>query len=106
MANGVNKAIILGRLGQDPEIRYTKDGKAVTTLSVATSESWKDKQTGEKKEQTERQSIFQWGTETTANAYGVTINEQNTVTNYGWQADETSTTQYASTTNWDHYVVS
>ena len=45
MANGVNKAIILGRLGQDPEIRYTKDSKAVATLSVATSDSWKDKQT-------------------------------------------------------------
>ena len=53
----------------------------------------------------ERQSIFVWGAETTGNAYGVTINELNTVTNYGWQSDETSTTQYASTTNWDHYVV-
>jgi hypothetical protein len=53
----------------------------------------------------ERQSIFQWGTETTGNAYGVTIDEQNTVTNYGWSADVTSTTQYPSTTNWDHYVV-
>lgn len=53
----------------------------------------------------ERQSIFVWGAETTGNAYGVTINEVNTVTNYGWQSDETSTTQYASTTNWDHYVV-
>ena len=61
MANGVNKAIILGRLGQDPEIRYTKDGKAVATLSVATSESWKDKQTGEKKEQTEWHRVVLFG---------------------------------------------
>ena len=61
MANGVNKAIILGRLGQDPEIRYTKDNKAVATLSVATSESWKDKQTGEKKEQTEWHRVVLFG---------------------------------------------
>lgn len=50
---GVNKAIIVGSLGQDPEIRYTADGKACASLSVATSEQWKDKATGEKKEATE-----------------------------------------------------
>lgn len=53
----------------------------------------------------EYHSIFEWGTQTTANAYGVTIYENNTVTNYGWQADETSQTASALTTNWDHYVV-
>lgn len=58
--SSVNKAIVLGRLGQDPEIKYTAAGDAVVNLSVATSESWKDKATGEKKEQTEwhRISIF------------------------------------------------
>lgn len=50
---GVNKVILIGNLGQDPETRYTKGGDAVVTLSLATSESWKDKMTGEQKELTE-----------------------------------------------------
>jgi single-strand DNA-binding protein len=56
----LNKACIIGRLGQDPEIRYLTDGTAVCNVSVATSESWKDKATGEKKEATEwhRISVF------------------------------------------------
>jgi len=45
--------IIVGRLGQDPEIRYTQDGSAIANLSIATSEEWKDKNTGEKREATE-----------------------------------------------------
>ena len=53
MSKGINKAIIVGNLGQDPEVRYTQAGKAVTNISVATSESWKDKQSGEKQEKTE-----------------------------------------------------
>jgi single-strand DNA-binding protein len=51
--SGVNKVIILGNLGRDPETRYMPSGDAVTTFSVATSESWKDKNTGEKRESTE-----------------------------------------------------
>lgn len=51
--NGVNKAILVGTLGRDPETRYMPSGDAVTTFSMATSESWKDKSTGEKKETTE-----------------------------------------------------
>lgn len=56
---GVNKAIIIGTLGRDPEVRYTASGDAVATLSVATSENWKDK-SGEKQERTEwhRLTIF------------------------------------------------
>ena len=50
---GINKVIIVGRLGQDPEVRYTPDGTAVVNFSVATSQEWKDKNTGEKKELTE-----------------------------------------------------
>jgi len=50
---GVNKAIIVGNLGADPEVRATQNGKAVTTLSIATSEQWKDKQSGQPQERTE-----------------------------------------------------
>lgn len=53
MSRGINKAIIVGNLGNDPEVRYSQGGSAITTISVATSESWKDKQTGEAKERTE-----------------------------------------------------
>lgn len=57
---GVNKAIIIGNLGGDPEVRYLPSGEAVCNFTVATSESWKDKQTGEQKELTEwhRVSFF------------------------------------------------
>jgi single-strand DNA-binding protein len=50
---GINKAIIVGRLGKDPEIRYFQDGSAVANFTVATSEQWNDKVTGEKREKTE-----------------------------------------------------
>jgi len=50
---GVNKVILVGNLGQDPEVRYTANGSAVTGLSLATSESWKDKNTGQTQEKTE-----------------------------------------------------
>lgn len=53
MARGVNKVIIVGNLGDDPETRYTAGGKAITNCSMATSESWKDKQTGQQQERTE-----------------------------------------------------
>lgn len=52
-SRGVNKVIILGRVGQDPEIRYSPSGTAFANLTVATSEQWRDKQTGEQKELTE-----------------------------------------------------
>jgi len=52
-SKGVNKCIIMGRLGQDPEVRYSQGGTAFCNITVATSEEWKDKQTGEKKEKTE-----------------------------------------------------
>jgi single-strand DNA-binding protein len=59
----INKVIIIGNLGKDPEIRQTKDGKEIANFSLATSESWKDKSTGEKKEKTEwhKISIFSQG---------------------------------------------
>lgn len=55
---GVNKVILVGTLGQDPETRYSASGTAFTNISVATSEQWKDKQTGEKKERTEWHKVI------------------------------------------------
>jgi len=53
MARGVNKVILVGNLGKDPEVRYTPSGSAVANVTIATSDSWKDKQTGEQQERTE-----------------------------------------------------
>ena len=53
MSNGLNKVLIIGNLGSDPEIKYTASGSAVANLSIATSERWKDRNTGEQKEQVE-----------------------------------------------------
>lgn len=53
MARGINKVILVGNLGADPETRYTANGAAITTIKVATSEAWTDKQTGQKQERTE-----------------------------------------------------
>ncbi len=53
MAGSVNKVILVGNLGRDPEVRHTNDGNPVVTLNLATSESWKDRATGERKERTE-----------------------------------------------------
>jgi len=63
MAGSVNKVILVGNLGRDPEIRRTQDGRPIANLSVATSESWRDKTTGERKEKTEwhRVVIFNEG---------------------------------------------
>ena len=58
--SGVNKVILVGHLGKDPEMRYQQDGTAVANFSIATSEEWKDKQTGEKKERTEWHRIVAW----------------------------------------------
>ena len=53
MSNGLNKVLIIGNLGNDPEIKYTQSGSPVANLSIATSEKWKDKNSGEQKEQVE-----------------------------------------------------
>ncbi len=53
MAGSVNKVILVGNLGRDPEIRSTQDGREIANLAIATSDSWKDKNTGERKEKTE-----------------------------------------------------
>ncbi len=61
MARGINKVILVGNLGADPDTRYMPSGGAVTNLSIATSESWKDKQTGEQKEATEWHKVVMFG---------------------------------------------
>src|SRR5690349_17638481 len=61
MARGVNKVILVGNLGKDPETRYMPSGSAVTNLTLATSESWKDKQTGENQERTEWHKVAMFG---------------------------------------------
>ena len=59
--SGLNKVMLIGRLGRDPELRYTPSGLAIANFSVATSEEWKDKNTGEKKERTEWHRIVAFG---------------------------------------------
>lgn len=61
MARGINKVIIVGNLGADPETRYTSSGTAITTLRVATSEQWTDKQSGQKQERTEWHRVKMFG---------------------------------------------
>ncbi|HUO81692.1 MAG TPA: single-stranded DNA-binding protein [Gammaproteobacteria bacterium] len=61
MARGINKVILVGNLGADPETRYMPSGGAVTNIRVATSESWKDKQTGDQQERTEWHNVAFFG---------------------------------------------
>jgi single-strand DNA-binding protein len=61
MARGINKVILIGNLGADPETRYTQGGSPVTNFRIATSENWKDKQSGENRERTEWHSCVTFG---------------------------------------------
>lgn len=61
MARGVNKAILIGNLGRDPEIRYSPSGAAVANVNIATTDSWKDKQSGEQQERTEWHRVVFFG---------------------------------------------
>ena len=61
MARGINKVILVGHLGQDPETRYMPSGSAVTNLRLATSEAWKDKNSGDQQERTEWHSVAMFG---------------------------------------------
>jgi single-strand DNA-binding protein len=71
MAGSVNKVILVGNLGKDPEVRHTQDGKAIVNITIATSESWRDKSSGERKEKTEwhRVVIFNEGIAKVAEQY-------------------------------------
>ena len=61
MARGVNKVILVGHLGKDPEVRYMPSGNAVCNVTLATSDSWKDKQSGEQKDRTEWHNLVFYG---------------------------------------------
>ncbi len=61
MARGVNKVILIGNLGQDPEVRYMPNGNAVTNVTIATSESWKDRESGQQQERTEWHRVVFFG---------------------------------------------
>ena len=61
MAGSLNKVSLIGNLGKDPEIRSTSDGKEIASFSIATTEAWKDKISGERKEKTEWHRIVAWG---------------------------------------------
>ncbi|MHC5225330.1 single-stranded DNA-binding protein [Ignatzschineria sp. LJL83] len=61
MSRGINKVILVGRLGNDPDVRYTAGGSAITTISIATSESWKDRNTGQQQERTEWHRVVFFG---------------------------------------------
>jgi len=71
MAGSVNKVILVGNLGRDPEVRHTQDGKPIVNLSIATSETWRDRNSGERKERTEwhRVVIFSEGLAKVAEQY-------------------------------------
>jgi single-strand DNA-binding protein len=93
--SSVNKTILIGNLGKDPETRYSPDGKAVTTFSLATSDKWKDKQTGEMREKTEWHRIVTFGR--TAELCGEYLSKGRKVYIEGalqtrsWEADDGST---------------
>lgn len=61
MAKGINKVILIGHLGRDPEVKYMPSGAAVANMTIATTEQWKDKQTGEKQEKTEWHRVIMFG---------------------------------------------
>lgn len=61
MARGVNRVFLIGNLGKDPEVRYTPSGSAVANVTIATSEQWKDKDTGERQERTEWHQVVFFG---------------------------------------------
>ncbi len=61
MARGINKVILIGNLGQDPDVRYSADGRAIANISVATTDSWKDKNTGERQDRTEWHRVVFFG---------------------------------------------
>lgn len=101
MSGSVNKVILVGNLGRDPEVRYSKDGAKIVNFSLATSDSWKDKQSGERREKTEwhRVVIFGEGLGDIAEKYlrkGTKVYLEGTLQTRKWTGDdgiERSTTE-------------
>jgi single-strand DNA-binding protein len=100
MARGINKVIIVGHLGADPETRYMPSGSAVTNLRVATSESWKDKQTGDQQERTEWHRVAMFGrlAEIAAEYLrkGSQVYLEGSLRTRKWQDKETGTDRYST----------
>ncbi len=93
MPSSINKVIIVGNVGKDPEVRQSQDGSKIVTFSVATSESWKDKTTGEKRERTEwhRVVIFSNGLGELAERYlhkGSRVYVEGTLRTRKWQGND------------------
>lgn len=101
MAGSVNKAIIVGNLGGDPEVRQTQDGRAVANMTVATNETWKDRTTGEKRERTEwhRVAIFSEGLVRIAEQYlrkGSKVYLEGQIRTRKWQDKTTGQDRYST----------
>ncbi|MBX3518462.1 MAG: single-stranded DNA-binding protein [Xanthobacteraceae bacterium] len=101
MAGSVNKVILIGNLGADPEIRRTNDGRPIANLRVATSESWKDKATGERREKTEwhRVVIFNEGLCRIAEQYlkkGAKVYLEGQLQTRKWQDKESGQDRYST----------
>ena len=101
MAGSLNKVLLIGRLGADPEIKQMSNGKNVARLSLATSESWKDKNTGEKKEKTEwhRIVIFNEGLVNVVQQYlkkGAQIYIEGQMTTRKWKDEQSGQDKYST----------
>ena len=101
MAGSVNKVILIGRLGADPEIKQMVNGKSVARLSVATSQSWKDKSTGERKEKTEwhRVVIFNEGLVNVVQQYlkkGANVYLEGALTTRKWKDEPSGQDKYST----------
>jgi|TARA_B110000438_G_scaffold261700_1_gene272557 single-strand DNA-binding protein len=101
MAGSLNKVLLIGRLGADPEIKQMSNGKNVARLSLATSESWKDKSTGEKKEKTEwhRIVIFNEGLVNVVQQYlkkGAQIYIEGQMTTRKWKDEQSGQDKYST----------
>jgi len=101
MAGSLNKVLLIGRLGADPEIKQMVNGKSVARLSLATSNTWKDKNTGEKKEKTEwhRIVIFNEGLVNVVQQYvkkGAQVYIEGQLTTRKWKDEKTGTDKYST----------
>ena len=101
MSNGLNKVLIIGNLGADPEIKYTQAGSPVANLSIATSERWKDKTTGEQKEQVEwhRVVIFNEGLVNVVQQYvkkGANVYVEGQLSTRKWKDESTGQDKYST----------
>jgi len=101
MAGSLNKVLLIGRLGADPEIKQTINGKSVARFSVATSQSWKDKNSGEKKEKTEwhRVVVFNEGLVNVVQQYlkkGAQVYIEGQLSNRKWKDEKTGQDKYST----------